>query len=359
MNKKLIALAVGAALAAPLVAQADVTVYGRAQLELANQKTQGTNTTKDVTTRNLVDNKMGRIGVHATEDLGDGMTGIAHFGFIVDTAGQSGGITTSRQSYVGLKGGFGAVHFGRNAGAYKGTNLDPFIATTLEARAYGGESRGNFGHNGFINDSIKYINKFGQVKFVALMTAGNSNSNVGTNGAGDNGDFQLAVDYKGGPLRVIVAYSKNKDAVGTATAGNLDAEKRTKLAGQYAVGPGKVTLSYESVKNYSSANLGGLPKAAGAAMVTNTTVGGMANNVGDVTFTMLAYGMKLPNRNSLYLRYGQEKYKDQVNQKVKSYAVAIKHSMSKTFRVWAGYDQSKFDGGSKYSTLSVGMRKDF
>ncbi|HKK04480.1 MAG TPA: porin [Gammaproteobacteria bacterium] len=354
MNKKLIAIAVGAALAAPMAAQADVSIYGRAQVELHNTKfDDGTNS---YTSRGLIDNKMGRLGVNASEDLGNGLTGLAHFGFIVDTSPVTGGggIGTSRQAYVGFSGGFGTVRFGRMAGSYKGTNLDPFIATTLEARSFGGESRGNFGHNGFINDAIKYDNKFGQVKISALVTAGNSNSQGYQKG--DNGDFQLAADYKGGPLRVILAYSKNKDAsLGTS---GLVAEKRTKLAAQYQIGPGKATLSYESVKDYSTDNLGGLVLDAFGVATPDPAV-----SMGDVRFLMASYDMNLGSGNSLYLRYGNEKYKDMGDMKSKSYAIAVTHKMSKTMRVWAGYSQAKLDGipgaSPKFTNFTVGARKDF
>lgn len=323
MNKKLIALAVAAALAAPLVAQAGVTVYGKAQVELQNTKVE--TPTTSTTTRSLADNKMARIGVHATEDLGNGMTGIAHFGYIAKNSPQGSaatGITTSRQAYVGLKGGFGTVMFGRVAGAYKGTNLDPFIATGLQARGDNGNSAGSYGHNGFINDAIKYVNKFGLVKIAALMTAGNATN-------GDNGSYQLVGDYKGGPMRVIVAYSSHKIA-GQAT------EKRSQLAGQYKMGPNLFSGSYESVKDYT-------PKTT---------------NVGDVDFYMLSYQRSMANHNKLYVRYGHENYKLS-SSKIKSYAVGFTHMMSRTFRVFAGAMQTKYDGGNKTTVLTAGMRMDF
>lgn len=333
MNKKLIALAVGAALAAPLVAQADVTVYGRAQAELANVKTEVGSTS--TTVRGLVDNAMGRVGIKASEDLGDGLTGFAKFEFKADTItntaatkGGGNGALSGRDSFVGIKGGFGAVSFGRHAGAYKDTNLDPYIATTLEARNGFGQSSGAFGHASFINDTIKYVNKFGNVKFEALMTAGNDKN-------GDNGDYQLAVDYKGGPLRAIVAYSKNKEA----TAAKED-EKRTKLAGQYSVGPHKFTAQIEKLKHYTP---------------SGTT------DLGDVDMYMLMYNLKMANKNTLTAKIAQEKYKTGVSYKNKIYMVALNHMFSKTFRVFGGYQQAKTDAAveTKISIFTVGMRKDF
>ncbi len=371
MNKKLIALAVAAALAAPLVAQAGVTVYGRAQVELQNTKTE--TPTTSTTVRNLKDNKMARIGVHATEDLGNGMTGIAHFGYIATSSPQgtaSGALTTARQAYIGLKGGFGTVMFGRVAGVYKGTNLDPFIATGLQARGTGGNSAGNFGHNGFINDAIKYVNQFGLVKISALITAGNNNNHdkyivsipsappasptVTKPFAADNGSYQFAVDYKGGPMRVIVAYSRHKNATGIPGS---KTEKRTQLAGQYKMGPNLFSGTYESVKDYTPKPTK-VPSSSPTILYIPST---SAGDLGDVDFYMLSYQRSMANHNTLYVRYGHENYKKASSYKIKSYAVGFTHMMSRTFRVFAGAMQTK-DSGSKsdkVTTLTAGMRMDF
>lgn len=347
MNKKLITAAVVAGLASPLAAQADVTVYGRAQAEMANTKLETGSTSETV--RGLKDNALGRVGIKASEDIGDGMTGFAKYEFKADTItnnadSKSNAALTGRDSYVGIKGDFGAVSFGRHAGPYKDTNLDPYIATTLEARNFGGESSGNFGHASFISDSIKYVNVFGKLKFEALMSAGNSTN-------GDNGDYQVAFDYKGGPLRLIAAYSKNKDASGT----NTPADKRTKLAAQYKMAGNTFTAQIEKVKNYTL-------KAAGvAAPVFDSLVGSGTQDVGDTDFYMLSYGRKLANNNSLYVRYAQEKYKGLMGSpKNKVYMLGLNHMFSKTFRIFGGYQQAKVsDYNLKASTFSIGMRKDF
>lgn len=356
MNRKLIAAAVVAGLAAPLAAQADVTVYGRAQAEMANSKLEYGGTSQTV--RGLKDNNMGRIGVKAAEDLGDGMTGFAKFEFKANTVTNNAGgnntttALTGRDAYVGIKGGYGIISFGRQAGPYKDTNLDPYIATTLEARNFGGESSGNYGHASFINDSVKYINTFGNLRFEALMTAGNTNNTVGVNGASDSGNYQVAFDYKGGPWRVIAAYSRDKDASGP----NTPTDKRTKLAAQYQVGSSTFTAQYEKVKNYTIK-----PSGVGAdAFQSGFNTTGY-KNLGDTDFYLLSYGLKMANHNGLYVRYAQEKYKGQMGApKNKVYMVALDHRFSKTFRIFTGYQQAKMsDYNLKVSTFSVGMRKDF
>lgn len=324
MNKHLIAIALGTALLLPITARADVTVYGRAQVEF--QKTKDVAPGSSVTTHDLIDNKMGRVGINAAEDLGDGMVGLAHFGFAVNTSNNSG-FDDGRQSYVGISGGLGTVRLGRLAGVYKDTNLDPFIATTLEARAPGaGASAGDFGHDGFINDVVKYNKQLGKLKLGALATAGNATN-------GDSGDYQAALDYRGRSLRTILAYSRNKDASGIDTP----ADRRTKLAFQYALGESRFTLEAEKTRDYTPSG----------------------TDLGNVNFYLFSFYWALPNHNSLYFRTGQDKYKlTQVNHR--SYMLAFTHRMSRTFRIWLGYIRTKDESTfAKRSITSFGMRKDF
>ena len=80
MNKKLLALAIGTAFsAAPMFATADVTVYGHAQVEVGTVDDGTTDTTV------VSDNARGRLGVKASEKLGNGLTAIAKFEWKIDT----------------------------------------------------------------------------------------------------------------------------------------------------------------------------------------------------------------------------------------------------------------------------------
>src|SRR3990167_11228870 len=83
MNKKLLAIAVGATLVAPmLAAQADVKVYGRIYAELASEK-KGSPATFDGITQD--DNQgEGRLGVKITEDLGNGLKAIGQIEWQLD-----------------------------------------------------------------------------------------------------------------------------------------------------------------------------------------------------------------------------------------------------------------------------------
>ena len=167
MNKKLLAVAIGAALSTPMLVQADVKVGGMAQVEIAYEETEtttGAAPTVTVSNTTTEDNSRGRFWITADEDLGNGMKGLAHFEFRVDTTGvcesEAGGSTCGttdnvagaganetganvREKYVGLQTKLGTVKLGSIQQPYKyagGVKWDAFVTTNLEARGNGGMS---------------------------------------------------------------------------------------------------------------------------------------------------------------------------------------------------------------------------
>ena len=130
MKKKLLAIAVAGALAAPLAAfaQTSVTIYGRANLSLDTWKATGATagSASDFNRRNRVVDSGSRLGFRGTEDLGGGMRAyfVMEAGVNMDTGGatgQSGGVNAStgslatRDSFVGLAGNWGEVSWGRQS----------------------------------------------------------------------------------------------------------------------------------------------------------------------------------------------------------------------------------------------------
>jgi len=128
MQKKLLALAVAGALApAAVMAQSSVQIYGRANLSLDSWKTSGaTAAGADFKRRTRIVDSGSRLGFRVNEDLGGGMRAfvVIESGVNIDnggTTGQSGAANTStgvwatRDSYVGLGGGWGDVRLGRQS----------------------------------------------------------------------------------------------------------------------------------------------------------------------------------------------------------------------------------------------------
>src|SRR5688500_18793159 len=111
MNKKLIALALAGAFAAP-VAMAQtanpVTLYGRVHLTFEYVEVEGASGSK----RTRIQDQASLLGVRGTEDLGGGMKAF----FQLETAfapDQTGGAFANRNSGVGFQGGWGSILMGR------------------------------------------------------------------------------------------------------------------------------------------------------------------------------------------------------------------------------------------------------
>ena len=126
MRRTLMAVAVAGALALPGVAvsQSSVEIYGRANLAIDQYRASGGAT--DVEGRLRVIDGASRLGFRVNESLGGGMRAfvVIETGINIDSGspnGQSGGLNAntngwaSRDSYVGLGGGWGDVRLGRQS----------------------------------------------------------------------------------------------------------------------------------------------------------------------------------------------------------------------------------------------------
>lgn len=119
MNRKILALAIGSALALPLTAQAAPTVYGLLDLSVDGVRTSnpGNTIALGVGTPQeswQVNSNASRLGIMGEEALGDGLTAIykIEYGVTGDVAGAAGTDLVGRDRFVGLKGSFGTVRLG-------------------------------------------------------------------------------------------------------------------------------------------------------------------------------------------------------------------------------------------------------
>ncbi|RMD01164.1 porin [Aquitalea palustris] len=126
MKKLVLVAAIAAAM--PVLAQADVTIYGSVRAGIDSLKYNGQTTTG-------VDDYNSRIGFKGSEDLGNGLKAVwqVENGFAVDgVASKSGsgtGTLANRTSFVGLEGSFGKVTLGNQ--------LDIFSETEATDNLYG------------------------------------------------------------------------------------------------------------------------------------------------------------------------------------------------------------------------------
>jgi predicted porin len=323
MKKNLIALAVSAAMVAPAVVMADATVYGIGQVEVSQFDPQDDG---DKVTAVHDAYGMGRVGVKASEDLGNGMTAIAGFEFKADSSDNKTGADaslTGRDSYVGLKGGFGTVTAGRLKSTYKytgGVKYDAFVATALEARDAGGMSgkvgrQNALGHSSFVSNLVGYSNKFGPMNVEVQYLPGTDDSGFLASGlyAADNIEaFVALVDYSGAD-------------------GDTDDYNATKFGGKFSTGPHSIMLQIE-----------------------NTKIAGEFK----VDYMFLGYQMKM-GMNTLVVQYGTTDIKD-ADVKATYLALGAYHNFSKTTSLFGGYRNTDVDDDvSGETAITVGLRQKF
>jgi len=367
MNKKLIALAVGAALAAPMSANAGATWYGHLFAEVSsedsdfaqyigqpnsalefdghvieNRSSDGTDITggrmlEDGTT--VQDNKRGRLGVKGSEDLGGGLKAIYRFEFQVSTV-QADVDDGDRNSFVGLKGGFGTIKIGSLKTPYKymgGVKYDPFVTTNIEARRYGGMTRGAFGQNSFFDRAVGYENKFGAGKLWLVY--------VPDEDTGQDGDYSAGFMFKGGKTwEAFVATAVDNDTDNNPSNGTLS-YTALKVGGAWKTGPHKLKFQYETTTDEQGA-------------------------AGDDEGTLIFLGYEMKMGKNVFVAQVADGSVDfagpGADQESTYYAIGVVHKFSKKTRAFLGYSNTSIDnaGGASgvngdRSAFTVGLRVDF
>ncbi len=337
MNKKLIAIAAGAVLALPMAAGADVTVYGKAQVEVASFDVDN-DPSKGI---DVVDQARGRIGFKASEDLGDGLKGIAKFEFKVDTADGVAGrdhndstgtkiksdvALSPRESFVGLKASWGQIELGRLKSEYKytgGVKYDPFVATTLEARRNGGMTGGSLGHNGFLTKSVGYRVKAGPVKLGITYAPSE-----------DDGLMSAAAKYGAKSWEAFLAIINDGD--------------RTNGSGG---------ASYSATKVGGKVKFGGMHTIVGQFESVDRDTGGVG---AEPTYLFLGYHLKM-GKNTAVVQFGA--LDGDGGTDTDYLTLGFIHKFSKSTRIFGGYRSTSPDTGTQPSedinVISVGVRKDF
>lgn len=261
MNKKLIALAVaGVTLAPAVMAQTanPVTLYGRIYATLNTVNANGSGVpggvdTQPISRRGVVQDGNSHIGVRGTEDLGGGLKAF----FQVESAvllNTGGGTFASRNSAVGLQGGFGSILIGRWDTPFKTAALlnDPTGQLTLAdptallgTAAIGGLNPFNRRQDNSVQYWTPNINGFtGRFLY---------SPNQGKTATANPTTLGLNAQYAGGPVTLAYAYEVHKDQVNnTITAGAK--EKGHELVGTVKFGPFKVGATYQRFDRNGTTN---------------------------------------------------------------------------------------------------------
>ncbi|HID80881.1 MAG TPA: porin [Chromatiales bacterium] len=224
MRKNTLAIAIAAALAVPMAAQADTTLYGQgnASIDFLDD---------DVNDGTHVSNNSSRIGVKGSHKLNDSLSAVYQMEWGVTLDGDSSTMS-ARNRIVGLKGGFGTFVLGRHDTPVKviGRKADLFWSTQLgQNRSITAEN----GHDARASNVIGYISpNFGPAHVFAVYIP----EDTTTPGAPDA--FSVALIVGGGKAPYFVG-------VGYENLADLGISDALRVTGTYKFGPVKLAGFYE------------------------------------------------------------------------------------------------------------------
>lgn len=332
MQKKLIALAVAGLVSAPAFAQSNVTVYGVADAYMGFGD-QGDTDLAGVQSGGLSGS---RLGFRGTEDLGNGLKGVftVEQGFSIDTGAGMG--NASRQAFVGVAGGFGAVTLGRQYAPGYDFQYDALVSSALSPQAIlAGGVGSTIAPNSAArwNNSVAYNGMFSGLKVRGIYSMNALETSVdnpvvanSTIDPSDDDAMGLGVEYANGPLKVGALYHYIKDAYGVS--GGTDDQQEWLVGGSYNFGVATLAVSYQDAKN-----LGTIDGIDGDIWQVGVIVPvGAAGNV------HLAYGELDADAENAGLGID-------VDGKSKSYSIAYTHALSKRTTAYVGYNRTDNDTG--------------
>lgn len=378
MNKKLIVLAVAGALAAPVAAMADTTIYGAANVSFdmvnsSNGTTLANNTVASPASANAnqVSSNASRIGFKGTEDLGGGTSAVYQIETLVniDNSGAGNGLAT-RNTFAGLSGeSWGTLILGRHDTPYKlaTRGLDMFADTIADNRSLmgGGVGVGAFGVSSAVSfdgrqgDVVAYISPAmsGFTAAVAYV-AGSETPLPSATTVLKGSAWSLAGLYNAGPLNGSLSYEVHD--LGTAGTGTLGALPGTVVTGQkesawklgvgYSMDQFAVNAAYEKTND----NFGGgaTTSTAGFGTVGGNAFGHSAYYLAGKFNVSASDAVKLAYTKSGDIN-GADVAAMKLNTAASQLSVGYDHSMSKRTMVYALYTKLTNKAGSAYGLVNA------
>jgi predicted porin len=276
MNKKLVALAVAGAFALPLAAEAQtgaqVTLYGRANVDLEFIKASGPgDPSGNTSTVTRVASNSSRFGLRGTEALGGGLTAFFQVENSVAWDGNpnasgvgSANTIANRETFAGLQGSYGQLWLGRSLSPYDDTtpiwaagfnyNTGVFNTSSLWANNSNAPQEAIGGYDDRYSNSIRWNSPTWSGFTTEVQVATRENT-------GHSWAFMPGVFYNNGPIQAGATWSHHDkfrcyNAAGTAQApcggapfaGFAAKDDAFTIAGSYDFGPARVALMYEHLK---------------------------------------------------------------------------------------------------------------
>jgi predicted porin len=356
MQKKIIALAIAAAVSAPAFADtSNVSIYGVANVSYDMTST-GSGTIAGVATPGFSSNKVSsntsRLGLKGSEDLGDGLSAIWQIESTVQIdnagAGAGNGIGT-RNTFAGLSSASaGTVLLGRHDTPYNISNrkYDLFGDTLADNRSIMGGGQGNLAtvgasFNGRQPNVVAYISPAMSGFTGAIAYVAGAESQTAANQIKGSA-WSLAALYGNGPLSANFGYEVHNigNTAGTIASGNLGVVGLTaglkETAWTLSAGYKMDALEVNGVYEKTSDDFGALG----------------ANALGHRAYYLS--GKYSFGSNAVKLAYANAGANATVNTGASQVTLGFDHSLSKRTTVYALYTQLSNDAGVAYGLSTNG-----
>jgi len=312
MKKSLIALAV---LAASSTAFAGADVYGQARISID----------KATNSKMTMADRVSRVGIKGTEDLGGGMSAVYGMEWDLDLNdnAETSGPFSGRNAFVGLKGAFGTVLAGKHDTPYKLAGSADLFADTAA------DSQGSTGIIGYGNFDLRATNALAYISpdfagfHVAAAVTNNGQSTPSTPSLTDS--KSLALVYVNGPLKATYGYEKH----GGLTL-NSTAESANKFNVAYKIGDIGLGYTYEKQDR------------SGTASDSTNQLASVSFGMGPIT---------------LAAQYGNRDYKTAATD-LKRSTVGVVYALSKRTNTAVAYNHDDANG-TKTNTTTVQLNHSF
>lgn len=354
LKKKMLAVAVASTLAAPF-AMADVNIYGTINASVESVKATGaTNPANDLKSTGRISSNVSRIGFKGSDDLGNGLKGLWQIEqeVSIDDGGTRKGSFATRNSFVGLEGGFGKVLLGHHDTVYKGLSSAGVVNPLPETIAdINGGKDSVFGRgDARLQNSMLYLSQnYSGLQGGVSYGFDETRATLGTTRT-NKGIWSLAANYNANGILAGMGYEVRKQA--NAVAGNTGLDQTfMKLTAAYKFDDTKLGVGYEQEKS---------ERASGNTTQKAWTLGAQ-QRLGSVVLGVA------------YAKLGETK--DGAKDGAKQWTLGAVYELSKRTQTYAFYTSLKNDAnsartfgspsfigvgaGSKPTGLGVGLKTVF
>lgn len=324
--KKLLALAVAAAVAVPMTAMADATVYGKVR-----QAVEGYDNGQSGADYTRINDWFSRLGVKGSEDLGNGLKAVYKMEFGVPIS--NGTTISSRNAYVGLAGGFGTVLIGRHDTPLKMSTggLDVFSATSGHTSNLWVE---NFTDRR-VDGTVAYISpNMGGLTIAAAIVPAETNAADGLMEG-----YSIAAMYKNSGLYASVAMENLSEEM----VGRDDDWTQLRVGFGYKAANWRVGAAWENEEAGETA------PAAGDDFDRDKFQIGGAYNFGNNTVKVKYFDAE----------EGRSHTNNSVEGEHDGFSVGFDHNFSKRTQAYVMYTDSSFEVGDDISIWAVGLNHSF